>query len=80
MKNLFKPDEIINRFNLFDADKYRKLGYTTILMDIDNTLDIPDSKKPASKEAYDFLDMLEAKGYHIILFSNNSFPDFTSCN
>ena len=48
MKNLFKPDEIINRFNLFDADKYRKLGYTTILMDIDNTLDIPDSKKPAS--------------------------------
>ena len=72
MKNLFKPDEIINRFNLFDADKYLKLGYTTILMDIDNTLDIPDSKKPASKEAYDFLLMLKDKGYHIILFSNNT--------
>ena len=72
MKNLFKPDEIIERFNLFDADKYLKMGYDTILCDIDNTIDVPDSTKGGSKEAYDFLDMLISKGYRVILFSNNT--------
>ena len=48
MKNLFKPDEIIDRYNLFDADKYLKMGYDTILCDIDNTIDVPDSRKRGS--------------------------------
>ena len=72
MKNLFKPDEIIDRYNLFDADKYLKMGYDTILCDIDDTIDVPDSRKRGSDEAFAFLDMLIARGYRVILFSNNT--------
>ena len=72
IKNLFKPDEIIDRYNLFDADKYLKMGYDTILCDIDNTIDVPDSRKRGSDEAFAFLDMLIARGYRVILFSNNT--------
>ena len=69
---LFKPDEIIERFDKFDIESYKNKGYNAILIDVDNTIDIPDSLNPGTKEAFTFLDNLEKAGFKIIIFSNNT--------
>lgn len=69
---IFKPNEIINRFTDFDIEAHRKMGFDTILIDIDNTIDIPDSKTKGSDEAFDFLDKLTKAGFQVIIISNNT--------
>jgi len=70
--NIFRPNEIINRFDKFDIEAHAKQGFNTILLDIDNTIDLPDNPSFANKEAYDFLDKLTKAGFNIILVSNNT--------
>lgn len=70
--SIFKPNEILNKYTDFDIEGHRKSGFDTILIDIDNTIDYPDSPESGTKEAFDFLDKLEKAGFKIIIFSNNT--------
>ena len=70
--SIFRPKEILNRYTDFDIEGHRKSGFDTILIDIDNTIDYPDSPNPGTKEAFDFLDKLEKAGFKVIIFSNNN--------
>lgn len=68
----FRPNEIIDRFDKLDIKTHAKMGFNAILVDIDNTIDYPDSLNPGTKETFDFLDELEKNGFKVILFSNNT--------
>lgn len=68
---LFKPYEILNVYEDFDIDKYRSLGFDTLLVDIDNTLAIPDTELIASSRAKNFIDNLISNGFKVIVISNN---------
>ena len=70
--SIFRPNEILKKYQDFDIEGHRKSGFDTILIDIDNTIDIPDSKDHGTKEAFEFLDNLENAGFKVILFSNNT--------
>ena len=72
MMNPFRPNEIIERFDKFDIDSHAKDGYNAILIDVDNTIDLPDSPLPGSKEAFEFLEKLQKAGFKVIIFSNNT--------
>jgi len=71
IKNLFTPDELLEKFEDFDAKKYVKEGYTTILLDIDNTLE-PETTPYPSKLALKRLKYLKDSGLRIIIYSNNT--------
>lgn len=70
--SIFRPNEIIDRFNKFDIKAHRDKGFNTILLDIDNTIDLPDNPNIGSKEAYNFIDELKVNGFKIIIVSNNT--------
>ena len=69
---LFRPKEIIQRFDSFDINKYRELGFNAILVDIDNTIAYPDKEISASLEAINFINSLKENGFKVILMSNNT--------
>ena len=68
---LFRPKEFLNKITDFDIEKYKNLGYTTILVDIDNTLAMPDVELTASDDAKSFINKLKENGFKIIIYSNN---------
>ena len=68
---IFRPLEIIERFDKLDIDKYRSMGYDTILLDIDNTIAVPDTELTASKEAKAFIKKLKDSGFRVLIYSNN---------
>lgn len=70
--SVFKPNEILNKYTDFNIEQYRKAKFNSILIDIDNTIDIPDSLEKGTKESYDFLDKLISSGFKVIIFSNNT--------
>ena len=70
--SIFRPKEFLNKYTDFDIEGHRKSGFDTILIDIDNTIDYPDSLNHGTKEAFDFLDKLTKAGYKVIIFSNNT--------
>lgn len=70
--SIFKPKEILNRFSDFDPVKYHNKGFNAILIDIDNTLDYPDSNTHGTFEALTFLKSVEEAGFKVIIFSNNT--------
>lgn len=70
MKNIFKPDEIINRYDAFDYNSYIKRGFNNLLIDLDNT--ICDTKKGLPEpEAKEFIDKVKKSGFRVIIYSNN---------
>lgn len=70
--SVFRPNLFLDKYTDFDIDKHIKEGFDTILIDIDNTLDIPDSEKPGTDEAFSFLHNLQKAGFKVIIFSNNT--------
>lgn len=68
---LFRPQEIINKYQDFDMEKYKVFGYNAILVDIDNTLAIPDKQLKADQNAIDFVNKLKQHGFKVIIYSNN---------
>lgn len=70
--NIFRPKEFLNKYTDFDIEGHRKSGFDAILIDIDNTIDYPDSENHGTKEAFDFLEKLENAGFKVIIFSNNT--------
>lgn len=71
MKNILRPDEKIERFDKFDIKGHLDKGFKLILLDIDNTIDVPDVLRVGSKEAHDYIDYLIESGFEVVLFSNN---------
>lgn len=69
--NIFKPVEIIKKYQDFDIEKYKVYGYNAILIDIDNTLAIPDSQLKADLNAIKFVNKLKNNGFKVIIYSNN---------
>lgn len=70
---LFRPKEIIPRFDSFDIKKYANMGFNAILIDIDNTIAVPDTELIASNEANEFINDLKQNGFKVILMSNNTY-------
>lgn len=70
--SIFKPNELLSHYNDFDIDGHIKSGFNAVLIDIDNTLDYPDSLNPGTKEAFDFLDRLTKAGFKVVILSNNT--------
>ena len=65
-----KPDEFLSRVELIDAQALAAGGFTTILLDVDNTLVPRDTEEiPASVAVW--VEMLKAQGLRICLLSNN---------
>lgn len=71
MKKLFKPHEILDIFTDFDIDAYWDRGYRLILLDIDNTIAIPDTGH-CDDRAKQFIKKLQDKGFEVVIFSNNN--------
>lgn len=61
----------INSYLEFDYKKYAKLGYDTLLLDIDNTLS-PYYEEEPSQEIIDFINDIKNSGFEIIIISNNT--------
>lgn len=66
---LFRPKEKINRFDELDIEAYKE-KYKLILLDIDNTIAIPDTGD-CPKEASDFIKKLKDNGFKVVILSNN---------
>jgi len=69
---LFRPREILQDFALLDIKKYKDLGFEAILVDVDNTLAIPDTELVASDKAKNFVNILKENGFKVIVVSNNT--------
>lgn len=69
--SLFKPKEKISRFTQFDPLKYRSRGFKAVLIDVDNTITLPDIGF-LTREAKAFIDEVKKAGLIPIIFSNNN--------
>ena len=67
---LFRPKEKIDRFTDLNIEAYKD-RYKLILLDIDNTIAIPDSGS-CSKEARRFIKKLKDNGFKVVILSNNN--------
>lgn len=82
--NIFRPNELLKRYQDFDILQKREDGYNAILVDIDNTLAIPDVGD-VDDNARAFIKNLKDNGFIVIILSNNtkkrvsSFADKLEC-
>lgn len=68
---LFRPKEILDIFTDFDMSGYRDRGFDTVLLDIDNTIAVPNTGG-CDERARKFIEELKEHGYKVVIFSNNS--------
>ena len=68
---LFRPKEKIGMFTDLDIKRYRELGFDTILLDIDNTIAVPNTGT-CDERAEQFIRDLEEAGFKVVIFSNNT--------
>ena len=68
---LFRPKEILEIFTDLDMDRYRDMGFELVLLDIDNTIAIPDTGG-CDERAAAFIRKLQEKGFKVVIFSNNT--------
>ncbi|MDO4500960.1 MAG: YqeG family HAD IIIA-type phosphatase [Erysipelotrichaceae bacterium] len=69
--NIFEPNKILQSYKDFDIDDFRKRGYKTILLDVDNTI-TPYYQKTPDEEARAFVKRLKDAGFEVIVYSNNT--------
>lgn len=69
--SVFEPFDILEIYSDFDMDYYRGLGYDTVLIDVDNTIAIPNTGK-CDDHARKFIEELKENGFHPVIFSNNN--------
>ncbi|MBQ6478257.1 MAG: YqeG family HAD IIIA-type phosphatase [Erysipelotrichaceae bacterium] len=69
--NLFRPKQILPIFTDFDAVNYKKQGFDTVFLDIDNTIAIPDTGT-CDERAEKFIKDLRKCGFQVLIFSNNN--------
>ena len=68
---IFRPKEKLQIFTDLDMDHYRDLGFELVLLDIDNTIAIPDTGG-CDERAAAFIRKLKEKGFKPVIFSNNT--------
>ena len=68
--SLFRPKQILDIFTDLDMEYYRKMGFDTILLDIDNTIAIPNTGG-CDERAKAFIQKLKDHGFKVVIFSNN---------
>lgn len=69
--SIFKPDKIIDRFDLLNIKELKDRGFKAVFIDIDNTIAIPKTGN-LSKQAKEFLDNIKNNGLVPIIFSNST--------
>ena len=69
--SLFRPKQILNIFTDFDIPCYRKQGFDTVLLDVDNTIAIPNTGS-CDERARKFIRDLKDAGFRVVIFSNNN--------
>ena len=69
--SLFRPKEILDIFTDLDMSYYRDMGFDTVLLDIDNTIAVPNTGG-CDERAKKFIEDLKEHGFKVVIFSNNS--------
>ena len=69
--SLFKPKQILNRFNELDIKQLKDRGFKTVFIDIDNTITYPGSGD-FNDEAKKFVEDIKKEGLLPVIFSNNT--------
>ncbi|MBR2578346.1 MAG: YqeG family HAD IIIA-type phosphatase [Erysipelotrichaceae bacterium] len=70
MQDIFRPDEKLDKYDDFDIEGKIREGFSTILLDVDNTI-TPHYQKIPDEKGKDFVRKLKAAGFKVIVFSNN---------
>ncbi len=69
--SIFRPDEILKRFDELDIKALRSRGFNTVLLDVDNTI-APYYEKLPDDKAKAFVKRLKDAGFEVFVFSNNT--------
>jgi HAD superfamily phosphatase (TIGR01668 family) len=69
--SLFRPKEVLNIFTDLDMPFYREKGFDTILLDVDNTIAVPNTGG-CDERAARFISDLKDNGFKVVIFSNNN--------
>ncbi|MDO4197356.1 MAG: YqeG family HAD IIIA-type phosphatase [Erysipelotrichaceae bacterium] len=68
---LFRPKEKLQIFTDLNTDKLKEKGFDTVLLDIDNTIAVPDTGI-CDERAKAFIEKLKSEGFKVAIFSNNT--------
>lgn len=68
---LFKPNQILNRFNELNINELKDRGFKTVFIDIDNTITAPGTGE-FTQEAKKFVENIKDAGLRPVIFSNNT--------
>lgn len=69
MSKFYIPDSYQKSIYSINYDKLKEMGIKCLLFDLDNTL-VPTFIKEPDKKLIEHFNMLEAKGFKVIIFSN----------
>ncbi len=69
--SLFRPKQILNIFTDLDISYYKEKGFDTVLLDVDNTIAVPNTGS-CDERAAKFIKDLKDAGFRVVIFSNNS--------
>ena len=72
LKNLV-PDLYVHDISAIDIEKLKLSGITAVILDLDNTLDSHETKRPSAR-AMHFLEKLKENGFLICIISNGKKP------
>lgn len=68
---IFRPKEKLKIFTDFDSVRLKNAGFDTVLLDIDNTIAVPDTGV-CDERAASFIQKLKKEGFRVVIFSNNT--------
>jgi uncharacterized protein len=71
LQELFLPDEIVEELELIDIDELLLDGFSTIILDLDNTL-LGTYERNIPLENIHWIQQLKSLGFRVFVFSNNS--------
>lgn len=69
---IWKPNEYHKNVSSINWDKLKQQGFTIVVFDIDNTLDLPDKETIITDDLLKYIDMVSSFSFEIIFFSNNT--------
>ena len=68
--SIFAPKQILDIYTDLDIKGYRKKGFDTVLLDVDNTIAVPNTGT-CDERARQFIKELKENGFKVVIFSNN---------
>lgn len=71
MLEIFRPNLLLNKYQELNLEEFAKKGYSTLLVDLDNTL-VPYYEKTITEEVRMFFEKAKTLGIDVIIFSNNN--------